>query len=590
MIGMQQGSSQAVRRVRWFYVLVVFAIGIFLVRAFYLQIIRHDYYRKAAQADQLKEYEIPAARGLIEAHSGNGVVPIVLNQKLYTVYADPSLVRHAGQVAETLAATLGGKTEDYQKQLQTPHTRYVILAKKVAGDAKTAILRHKYPGIGAQENTYRTYPNSALASQILGFVNNDGRGVYGLEQALNRELSGKAGQLKAVTDINGIPLAANTENVETPSVAGNNVVLTIDMAMQKQLENILQQGLKNAKSDAGSALIMDPDTGAIKAMANWPTYDPGNYASVSDPGVFNNACVSSPIEVGSIMKTLTTAAALDQGVIRASQTYNDPAHWDVDGFKITNIEEDGGAGVKSITDILNLSLNTGATWELMQMGKPGGTEIDQKGREAWYSYMSSHYRLGKLTGIEQGYESEGSIPDPNDGYARDLTYANTAFGQAMTATPLQMGAALAAVVNGGTYYQPTLVDKTVSADGKVMQHQPKVVQKNVVSAETSQEMQSMLEYVVQHHFIKPPFDQNQYSVGGKTGTAQIAKQGGGYKDNDFNGTYMGFVGGDHPQYVIVVSVIEPKNGGYAGTAAAQPIFASLGHMLIDNFSVTPKGQ
>ncbi|HKU18230.1 MAG TPA: penicillin-binding protein 2 [Candidatus Saccharimonadales bacterium] len=582
--------NHAIRRAQWCFVLIVLAFGIFVVRLFYLQVIRYDYFHKAALADQLKEYQIPATRGLIEAHSGGSVVPIVLNQTLYTVYVDPTLIKHADAVAETLAATLGGSSSDYLSKLKTPGTRYVVLAKKVTPDKKAALLQHKYPGVGAQAVTYRTYPNGSLASQLLGFVNSDGTGTYGIEQALNGELAGKSGMLKAVTDINGVPLAANSGNVDVAPVSGDNVVLTIDMAIQQQLETILQQGLKNAKSDSGDALIIDPNTGAVKAMANWPTYDPSNYASVSDPSVFNNGAVSSPLEVGSIMKTLTTAAALDQGAITADETYNDPAHWTVDGFTITNIEEDGGAGVKSIADILNLSLNTGATWELMQMSQKGGTAINSKGRNAWYNYMTNHYRFGKATGIEQGYEATGTVPDPDNGYARDLTYANTAFGQAMTATPLQMAAAFAAVVNGGTYYQPHLVDQRISADGKTATTKPRVLATNVVSSKVSQEIIPLLEYVVQKHYIRPPFDQTMYAVGGKTGTAQIAKQGGGYSETDFNGTYLGFVGGSTPQYVIMVRVNDPHNGGYAGTAAAQPIFAGLAHMLIDDFGVTPKGQ
>jgi cell division protein FtsI (penicillin-binding protein 3) len=234
-------------------------------------------------------------------------------------------------------------------------------------------------------------------------------------------------------------------------------------------------------------------------------------------------------------------------------------------------------------------LNTGATWELMQMSKPGGTEINSRGRQAWYNYMTDHYRLGKPTGIEQGYEDPGIIPHPEDGYARDLTYANTAFGQAMTATPLQMAAAFAAMVNGGTYYQPRLVDAYVTPDGKQTKVAPKVVRTKVVSPRVSEEMQDLLEYVVAKHYLVPPFNQQQYGVGGKTGTAQIEKDGK-YLEHDFNGTYVGFVGGDQPQYIIFVRVNTPKIGGYAGAGAAQPIFGSLGHMLIDNFGVTPKGQ
>ena len=585
-------ASKAVRRVRWFYVLVAIAIGIFWVRAFYLQIIRHDYYVQAARSDQLKEYQIPAPRGLIRAHNGDEIVPIVLNQKLYTVYADPTLVKDAKRAAETLVVVLGGKADDYKRKLETPGTRYVVLAKRVEPEKKKAILSRKYPGIGAVELSYRTYPNGPLAAQLLGFVNDESKGVYGVEQALNKQLTGKSGMLKAVTDVNGVPLAANSENVEQAPVSGSDVVLTINISMQKQLESILKQGVEDAKSSSGSALIMEAKTGAVKAMANWPTYDPAKYSEVEDPAVFNNAAVSSPLEVGSVMKPLTAAAALDQGVIRADTSYNDPAQWKIDGYTIRNVEEDGGPGVHDIKELLNLSLNTGATWLLMQMGKPGSTEITQAGRERWYDYMTNHYRLGQVTGIEQGYEAEGIIPEPNKGYGRNLTYANSSFGQGMTATPIQMAAAFAAVVNGGTYYQPHLVDQYIAPDGKVTTVTPKVLRTGVVSPQVGKDIRVILQYVIDKHHVRPPFDQNAYSVGGKTGTAQIPdpEGAGGYKEHDFNGTYLGFVGGDEAQYVIMVRVNEPKIGGYAGTSAAQPIFGKLGHILIDNFGVTPRSR
>jgi cell division protein FtsI/penicillin-binding protein 2 len=583
-------AAKAVRRVRWFFAFVAVAIGIFWVRAFYVQIIQHDYYVQAARSDQLKEYEIVAPRGIIQAHNGDDLVPIVLNQKLYTMYADPTLVKNSGRAAETLAATLGGSIGDFQKKLQTKKTRYVVLAKKVNAEQKQAILKHKYPGVGAQEMSYRTYPNDSLAAQLLGLVNDEGKGVYGIEQALNGELSGKSGRLKAVTDINGVPLAANNENVQIAPKTGDGLVLTIDIAMQKQLESILQKGLETAKSQAGSAIILDPNTGAIKAMANWPTFDPNNSAAIEDPALFTNAAVSAPLEVGSIMKPLTTAAALDLGVIKPDTTYNDPAVWEIDDYKITNVEGGRTPGRRTIGELLNLSINTGATWLLMQMSKPGSTEINKQGRERWHDYMANHYRFGRATGVEQGYEAEGSVPDPNDGFARDLTYANTTFGQAMTATPLQMAAAFSAIVNGGTYYQPRLVDQLIDAGGKARSVPPKVLKNNVVSPAVSDAMRPLLEYVVDNHSIRPRFDQATHSVGGKTGTAQIADpQGaGGYKEHDFNGTYLGFVGGDKPQYVVAVLVREPKIGGYAGGAAAQPIFGSIGHMLIDNFGVTPR--
>lgn len=585
----QMGRPVAtVLRARVWYVLVMLIFGIFLVRLFYLQIIRHDYYKQTAAVGHLKEYEVPADRGVIKAHSGSAVVPIALNQTLYTIYADPTLVKKQAQVAETLATELKGPVSDYESKLRSKDTRYVVIARKVTKEQKTAILKKKYPGVGAQEQQYRVYPNGALAAQVLGFVNNEGKGAYGIEQALNTKLSGKLGQLKAVTDVHGVPLAANTENISQDPVAGSDIVLTLDVSMQKQLEDILKAGLDRAKSTEGSALIMDVRTGAIKAIANWPTFDPANYGNVEDASTFSNAAVSSPLEVGSVMKPLTAAAALDAGAVQPNSSYYDPSKYVIDEFTVKNIEEDGGPGNKNIADILNLSLNTGATWLLMRMGG-SNDEINQKGRQVWYDYMTKHYGFGRETGIEL-YEAEGSVPDPIKGYARDLTYANTSFGQAMTATPLQMAAAYSAMLNGGTYYKPHLVDSYVAPDGKVTNVRPQVLYSDVVSPTVSREMQPLLENVVNKHSFSRKFDQNVYSVGGKTGTAQIANPAGGYFEDDYNGTYVGFVGGDEPQYVISLSVVKPKIGGYAGTAAAQPIFGDLAHMLLDKFNVTPKSR
>ncbi len=567
-------------------------IGIFGLRLFYVQVLHYNYYKTAALNDQLKQYEIPATRGIIEAHDGDSVLPIVLNEQLYVLYADPTLVKKADQAADKIAGVIGGDPADYTKLMQTKSTRYVILAKKLTNTQQAKITALKLPGVGAQAQDYRTYPQNGLAAQTLGFVNNDGIGRYGIEQALNQELAGKPGQLKAITDASGVPLAASKDNTDTPPKNGDNVVLTLDLSMQAQMEKILQQEYQKTKSKGLSAVIMDPNTGQIKAMANYPSYDPGNYQAASgNPTLYQNAAVANPIEPGSTMKVLTTAAALDQGVIQPNTTFYDPAHWIVDGFNITDIEEDGGPRQQDIASILNLSLNTGATWMLMQMG---GGQINAKARNAWYDYMANHYRLGQPTGVEQGYEASIPIPKPKDnGAGINLTYAETSFGQGLQITALQMAAADSSVLNGGTYYQPYLVDQTISPDGKATTTKPKVLKKDVVSPKVSQELQPLMENVVQQHlhagFPYLNFSPD-YIVGGKTGTAQIAATGGAYYDNRFNGTYVGFVGGDKVQYVIVVYNIEPDVAGYAGSYGGQPVFADLAHMLIDSSYVTPKSQ
>jgi len=576
------------QRVRIWYAALVAVMLLFGVRLFYLQIIRHDHYKKAALTGQLKQYEVPAERGVIEAQDGDRVVPLVLNEKRYTLFADPKFIQNVDKTTVAVQGAIGGDAAKYRDAMRQD-TRYAILAKKLTKEQKDKLDRLKIKGLGTRENSQRTYPQGDLAAQLLGFVDDEGRGKYGLEQAMNSELSGKPGQLRAITDASGVPLVANTDNVVISPKSGERLGLTINVSMQRQLEDILKSGLEKAQSKSGSALVLDPNTGAIKAMANFPTYNPAEFYKVEDGAVFNNASVSAPLEVGSIMKPLTAAAALNQGVVNKNTTYQDASRIKIGDATITNIEEDGGPGVRSVADILQLSLNTGAVYLLQQMG---GGEINQKARLAWHDYMVNHYRLGKTTGIEQGYEATGSIPDPTDGFGLNIQYANTAFGQGMTATPLQMGMALASVVNGGKYYKPYLIDRVTQSDGKIVKKSPIIVKSDVLSPSVSSDMVDLLENVVSKNYILYglPKLNPAYRIGGKTGTAQITKPGGGYYDDRYNGTFMGFVGGDKPEYVIVVRVNEPKIGGYAGSKAAAPIFTSLVTMLINNFGVTPKGQ
>lgn len=586
-----KNAGKVISRIRLWYGLLVAVLVLFGLRLFYVQVIRYGHYKTAALSDQLKQYQIPASRGTIEAHDGSTTVPIVLNQQLYILYADPVYVKNRDQAASRVAQIIGGGADKYAALMGTKNTRYVVLAKRLTADQNRRLLALKIPGLGTQAQDYRTYPQGQLASQLLGFVDNDGNGQYGVEQALNKQLKGVPGQVKAVTDVNGVPLAASKDNVETTPKDGDNVVLTIDMAMQTQMEEILKNEYRKTSSKGLSAVIMDVGSGEIKAMANYPTYDPSNYQSVSDPSVFQNGVVTRAIEPGSTMKVLTTAAALDRGVIQPNTSFYDPAHWVVDGFNITDIEEDGGARTQNIASLLNLSLNTGATWELMQMG---GGRINSKARMAWYEYMTKHFRLGDPTGIEQGYEATPIVPGPKDnGAGINLTYANTAFGQGVQVTPIQMAAAVSAVVNGGTYYRPRLVDQLVAPDGRTTDLRPKVLERHAVAPRVSQAMIPLMQYVVKEHakegFSYLNFPSN-YMVGGKTGTAQIARPGGGYYEHKYNGTYVGFVGGDRPQYVIVVFNIQPDVAGYAGSYGGQPVFGDLAHMLIDNSFVNPKSR
>ncbi|HSX15249.1 MAG TPA: penicillin-binding protein 2 [Candidatus Saccharimonadales bacterium] len=578
-----------VQRVRIWYALLLVVFGIFAVRVFYLQVIRYDYYKQAARSDQLKQYVVPAERGVVMAQLGGQDVPIVLNQKLYTLYADPTIVKDAGRAAGKLQPIIGGNTDDIEKLLKKPGTRYVVLKKKLTPEQSAKVLKFKFAGVGTLEQDYRTYPQGTLAAQLLGFVNDEGSGEYGVEQALDKQLAGKAGQLKAVTDINGVPLAASGRNLSTAPVAGDDIGLTIDVGMQAGVERILKAAQEKNQSKSVSAVVLDVRTGAIKAMANYPSYDPANYQKVDDPALFQNTSVATPIEPGSITKLFTTATALQKGVITPQTSFYDPGSWKIDGTKVSDVEEDHSRGQQTVLSTIDKSLNTGATWMLMQMG---GGDVNDKARSALYDYFNGHFMLGKATGVEQGYDPAGYLPGPKDtGAGINLTYANMSFGQAYTATSLQMVSGLAAILNGGTYYQPYLVAQTTHG-GVTKAAEPKALKTDVVTKQTSDDIISLMEQNNELHIHEGyPYLQfgPNYSVGGKTGTAEIAQPGGGYSKDVENGTYLGFVGGNTPQYAIVVYNLEPKKySGFAGAGTAQPVFADIAHMLVNSFGVEPK--
>ncbi len=576
------------RRIRVLYG-VIFSICIIIgLRLFYIQVIRYGYYESQAQLSQLKRYEIPAERGTIFALDGDEKVPLVLNELRYNIVADPEIIIDKEETALRMADVLKISKDDIKKSLER-ESRYEILAKKQTKDIKEKVEKlmagGDIIGVFAEKTVQRVYPQGILAAQVLGFVDDDSTGRYGVEESLEKDLSGTAGRVRALTDQNGVPLLANGENTQTEPVDGLEVTLTIDVAMQKQAEKILEDGLKAAISNSGSIIIINPNNGQIKALANYPSYNPAEFNKVENAQIFTNPAVSAPLEPGSIMKALTLAAGLDSGAVSRDQTYYDPSFWKIDDATVRNVEEDGGAAMRSMVDILRYSLNTGATWLVMQMG---GGELNEKGRSAWHDYLTNHYHLGKTTNIEQGYEEPGYVPDPLEGYGLNIQYANSSFGQGISATPLQMGMAIAAVVNGGTYYQPTLVAGKTDGQGNYTENEPKVVSADIVSPDVSSTIVEFMQVALEKNNLLKQFAREGYIVGGKTGTAEVPNPAGGYYDDRFNGTYVGFVGGNRPEYIIMVRVDEPKIGGYAGTSAAGPIFGYAVNMLIDNFSVQAK--
>jgi cell division protein FtsI/penicillin-binding protein 2 len=573
-------------RTRTLAFLTLAIMAVFIVRLFYLQVIRHDYYVGLANAEQLKQLTIPAKRGEIYALDGAVPVKLVLNETVYTVFADPKIVDKPQEIADLIQRVAGGNARDnLDDLLAKKESRYQILATKVTRKQAEMMKDAQLKGIGFQEETQRVYPEGQLAAQTLGFVNNEGQGQYGIEGKLNDELTGADGLLQSVTDISNVPLTIGDNNINKPAQNGQNVVLTIDRNIQSYTEKALAEGLKRTGATNGSVMVMDPQSGKVIAMANLPTYNPAEYTKVQDAAAFNNATISAPYEPGSDVKTMTMAIGLDKGIVEPSSTYNNTDYIQVEDRTITNATK-GHTGVITFQEAMNYSLNTGFVTVAKMLGD--GDHITREARDTIYSYFHDKLHLGEITGIELAGEARGIVVPPTDVDGGPVRYSNMAFGQGLDITMVQTCAAFSTIINGGTYYDPTVIAGSMSDNGETFTAAAaKPAQQNVIGKSASDKVREMI-HVARSTFYNS-VDRQGYYIGGKTGTSQTIENGK-YVDNQTIGTYLGFGGNssDAPRYVIMVQV-SGKNMNLVGNKDAMPIFTDISNWMIDYLKLQPKG-
>lgn len=559
-------------------------MAVFVVRLFYLQIIQHDYYVGLANKEQLKQLVIPPKRGEIYIMDGSTPVKAVLNETVYTMFVDPVTVKNPSGIIDTLRQVAGGNMRDDPAGLiATKDSRYQILATKLTRTQAELIKAKSYAGIGFQEESQRVYPEGQLAAQVFGFVDYEGKGQYGIEGGLNDRLTGKEGLLQSVTDVSNVPLTIGNNNINRPAINGDNVVLTVDRNVQAYAEKALAAGLQKSGATNGSVMVMDPQSGKIMAMANLPTYKPAEYNTVQDAAAFNNSTISEPYEAGSDIKTLTVATGLDKGVIEPDSTYNNTDYITV-GDKVISNATKGQTGNITIQHALNYSLNTGMVTVAERLGD--GVNINLNARNTMYQYFHDKFRLGQTTGIELANEAKGTIIPPTDPDGGAVRYSNMAFGQGMDVTIMQVCAAFSTIINGGTYYTPSVVGGTMSDDGtNFTPAAAKPSQKNVISQVASDKVRNMI------HEARSTFyagtDRPGYFIGGKTGTSQTLINGN-YDNNQTIGTYLGFGGVDQPKYVIMVEV-SGKNMNLVGNKDAMPIFTDISNWMLNYLKLQPKG-
>ena len=564
--------------------ILLVVIALFIARLFYLQVIRHDYYLTLASEEQLKSLTIPAKRGLIYALDGDTAIPLVMNETVYTVFADPQIIKNDQVVITAIKEVAGGNARNnFESLLEKKNSRYQVLATKLTRTQADKLKEKQLLGIGFHAETQRVYPEGALAGQILGFVNSEGKGNYGVEAAMNNELQGTNGRLRTVTDVRDVPLTIGDQNVNIPAKNGDNIVLSIDRNVQSHAEQALKAGLDKVGATKGSVLVMDPKNGRVLAMANYPSYDPAKFSQVTDAALFNNATISAPYEPASVIKTFTMATGIDKGVITPSSTYYNANSIKVGDRTIYNVAQ-GFGGTISMQTVLNNSLNTGTVTVAQRLGD--GSNINRQARDTMYDYFYNHFGLGHPTGVELANESAGLLISPEETEGNAVRYSNMTFGQGLNVTMVQVAAGFSSVINGGQYYQPTVISGKLKEDGTI-ERSSAVSLRQTVTPETSATMRTMLQGARGSVSYMRNADKPGYTVGGKTGTAETLKNGA-YVKTETVGTYLGYGGTNTPEYVIMVQVSAP-NKNLEGEIHASPIFTDISNWMIDYLSLPPKG-
>ena len=559
------------------------AVMVILARLFVIQIIEHDTWVARAEEEHIVQNKIKATRGEIYMMDGDEPSIAVMNEMVWTIIVDP-LTADAEETEKTINAYAKDKLVAEWKDVFADKTRrYYVVARGVKREAIEKIREAELAGVWYSKNNARVYAEGQMASSLLGFVNAEGEGQYGVEGALDKELKGEDGVLKTVTDVNNVALSIGNDNVRVPAKNGKNVVLSIDKNVQYQLEKVLQHGLERSGTVHAAGIVMNPQNGEVWAMANLPTYDATKYAGVEDASVFVNIPLESAYEPGSMCKTFSFAAAIDQGKMTPETTYNNAGYLYVDG--ITKIENayKGQIGTVTMQTGLNYSLNTSSMTALMLLGGDA-SRITQRGKELLYEYYYDKFGLGQYTGIEL-FEAPGYVMKPDE-VTYDSQYATMTFGQGLNLTMMQVAAAFSSVINGGEFYKPTIVAGEITENGEFLyQDSPEPI-RQTISAETSATMRQML-YGTRIWYRNNGTDPAGYYIGGKTGTSQTIKDGL-YTFDETIGNYVGFGGaeGELPEYVIMVK-IWGEGLKMEGEKDAMPIFDEMSDFMIDYLKIRP---
>ena len=543
--------------------------GVFLVmlatvfgRAVYLQVVQRDRLRGMAQDQYVRAVEIPARRGDIFDRRG---VPLAQSVEVDSIWIDPSLLPDEHQAARKLAKALRLDASDLYDRLSRAK-RFAWVKRQVRPEEVAAVKALGLPGIGFSKEPKRFYPQRELAAQIMGIVGTDGQGLEGLELAFNDELSGQKEKLAGLRDARGRKLLVNGD-LGSLERQGASLSLTIDRQIQYVTEKALDQAVSDSQAIDGVAVVMDPNSGQLLALANAPGFNPNNPDHVPPSRLRNRAALES-FEPGSTFKAFVVSGALEEKLIRPDTTFFcEDGAWRIGRHVIHDTHQHENLTVQQI---LMVSSNIGAA-----------KIANALGRDRLVRYFQ-RFGFGEKTGLALPGEAKGALPYPR----ADVQLATQAFGQGLTATAVQLAAGYSAIANGGVLMRPYLVDKVVDPDGVVLlQNEPTEVRR-VISTPTARQVVQMLETVVSKDGTAPRAHMDDYTVAGKTGTAQkVDPIGHGYSDKRI-ASFIGMVPAESPRLVILVVIDEPKTDTYGGLVAA-PAFKQIAKFALPYLGVPP---
>lgn len=570
----EEQEMRSIDRAR-FVLSLWFIFGLIIMgRAFYVQVIKHSYYADLASKQYVSSTPVNFDRGTIYFSNFKSTpVPAAQLRTTYRVAIDPTQIVDQAGLYTKLSAYISLDKALFMEKATKKNDSYEEVAKDISNDVVVLMRPKKFKGVTYVKDNKRAYTQEMIGAKVLGFVGNDGlrmKGQYGLERyyddVLTRNSSDKSVNFFAelFTDIEKT-IVTNTDRQE------GDIVLTIDAEAQRMLHATLLETKAAWRSDVVGGIIMDPKTGAIIAMDGLPTYNPNEYQSVKDPNSFMNHNVSGVYEMGSIIKPITMASALDAGVVTESTTYTDTGFRDLNGYKVRNFDGKPRGPNTHMQTILDKSLNVGIVFL-----------VEQLGAKQFQKYFKN-FGLGDETGIDLPGEASGLTKNLDSKVFVDS--ATAGFGQGIAITPIQTIRALAALGNGGTLVTPHVVDSIVYQNGDTK----KIISEDntrVISATTSEKISRMLVHVVDTALKNGTYKMDHYSIAAKTGTAQMVQPGRGYYEDRYLHSFFGYFPAYEPKYIIFLFHTYPKGAEYASATLTDPFF-KLVKFLISYYEVPP---